>query len=284
MTMLLSELQNRRIAFTSPSPYSDFLQQYLKSARAEAIWVPTIAIQRSDRTRANIRTALTNHLSQVSGIAFTSRNGIRAIAEILPQVFSTLPPLSNPFYLAALGRDVELLSSLESFWKHPHRQVISPNIATPQALVQQLGNGKGQSILCPVPQVLQLREPDVVPNFLSSLEQFGWQPIRVDAYETIWRGPDCARLLLHQNNPEKAKTIDALIFTSTGEVEGLLKSFKSLGLDPLSKLKSMGMAIAAHGPVTAQGARAFGIDVQVVSQNSSSFTGVLQALQYYWAI
>ena len=48
--------------------------------------------------------------------------------------------------------------------------MICPDIATPQALVQELGDGQGRSILCPVPKVMGLREPDVVPSF--------WQPLK----------------------------------------------------------------------------------------------------------
>ena len=94
--MLEPDLRDRRIAFTSPASYAEFLQQQLEQAGAEAIWMPTISIQQSDRTRNAVQNALINHLSQVQGIAFTSRNGIRAVAEVLPKVFSALPKLNTP--------------------------------------------------------------------------------------------------------------------------------------------------------------------------------------------
>lgn len=286
-------LGNCRIAFTSPASYAEFLKQHLEAAGAKAVWVPTIEIQRSDRTRAHIRETLTTHLSQVSGIAFTSRNGIDALAAELPQILTTETQLKNPFLLGALGRDVEGLSSLTALWAHPHSQILCPDIATPQALVELLGHGQGRSILCPVPRVVGLREPDVVPNFLAALEQSNWCAIRVDAYETAWNGPNCAQPLWLPNQPPEAmecvdgspKTpqlldIQALVFTSTAEVEGLLASFEALGVDPFAVLDPV--LIAAHGPVTARGARALGLEVQVVSRDSSSFAGVVQALQDYW--
>ena len=62
---------------------------------------------------------------------------------------------------------------------------------------------------------------------------------------------------------------------------GWLTHMQCLGLDPKHWLHNV--VVAVHGPVTAQGIQSLGLDVDVVSQDSSSFAGVLQALQLHWS-
>jgi uroporphyrinogen-III synthase len=149
-----------------------------------------------------------------------------------------------------------------------------PDIATPAGLVKSLGNGCGRKVLCPVPAVIGLNEPDVVPDFLGDLESAGWIAVRIPAYETKWIGPHCADVLVEHDG-----RLDAIVFTSTAEVEGLLK-----GLDAVDwnwdkvKQRWPRMVVAAHGPVTAKGVEGFGLTVDVVGERFSSFDGVLDAL------
>ncbi|KAL6279242.1 hypothetical protein ACE6H2_016123 [Prunus campanulata] len=56
-----------------------------------------------------------------------------------------------------------------------------------------------------------------------------------------------------------------MVFTSTAEVEGLLKSFKEFGLDwEMAKKRCPKMLVAAHGPITAAGAHMLGVRVDLV--------------------
>lgn len=156
-----------------------------------------------------------------------------------------------------------------------HVRVIVPSIATPQGMVEELGDGHGRHILCPVPVVEDLEEPHVVPDFLENLAARGWRPYRLNAYSTKWVGAECARPLL------PFRKLDALIFTSTAEVEGLLKSLKALGTTmPKTGRKPI---IAAHGPVTAAGAARLGIQIDVISKDFHSFSGIIDALDLFWA-
>jgi hypothetical protein len=63
------------------------------------------------------------------------------------------------------------------------------------------------------------------------------------------------------------------------EVEGLLKGLDAAGWS-WARLRARwpGMVVAAHGPVTADGARRLGVEVDVVSARFSSFHGVVDAL------
>lgn len=72
---------------------------------------------------------------------------------------------------------------------------------------------------------------------------------------------------------------DAVVFTSTAEVEGLLKGLDAAGWSwPRLRARWPRMVVAAHGPVTADGVRRLGIEVDVVGARFSSFHGVLDAL------
>lgn len=197
------------------------------------------------------------------------------MAEVLQKNPHLSQPIADGFFFAALGKDAELLLELDMVGDiRKHVTMVVPSVATPQALVEELGDGHGRSILCPVPSVEGLEEPSVVPDFLEALLARGWRPTRLNAYATRWVGEECARPLLPLQN------LDALVFTSTAEVEGMLKSLKVLGITTVrSGTKPV---IAAHGPVTAAGAARLGIQVDVVSKNFHSFNGIIDALYLYW--
>ena len=76
-----------------------------------------------------------------------------------------------------------------------------------------------------------------------------------------------------------------LFFTSTAEVEGLLKSLQELGLNwDMMRMRCPRMLVAAHGPVTASGAERLGVGIDVVSTRFDSFDGVVDALAYRWKL
>ncbi|MED6209361.1 hypothetical protein PIB30_053910 [Stylosanthes scabra] len=143
-------------------------------------------------------------------------------------------------------------------------------------LAAALGPGGGRRVLCPVPLVVGLEEPPVVLAFLQELRTFGWAPTRVEAYETRWGGPRCAEAIVKGSEDGR---MDALVFTSSAEVEGLLKSLSEFGLSfEEVKRRCPGLFVAAHGPVTAAGAERLGVKVDVVSSKFGSFDGVVDVL------
>lgn len=191
------------------------------------------------------------------------------------------PPLAADgeiFTVSALGKDSELLS--ESFTsklcENPERiRVVVPPVATPSGLVEALGLGLGRKVLCPVPTVIGLKEPPVVPKFLADLARRGWEAVRVDAYETRWRS-GVAKLV---EKIEEECGVDAIVFTSTAEVEGLLKSLAEVGMNwEMVRRMCPRMVAAAHGPVTAAGAEKLGVGIDLVSSRFGSFDGVVDAL------
>ncbi|XP_047051759.1 uncharacterized protein LOC124657216 [Lolium rigidum] len=281
-------LAGRRVAFTTPQTtdggggYGGRLGTLLRQRGAHPFAVPTIAIRahEPDRLRPYL---LPGALDPFAALAFTSRSGIAAFSRALPSTSAHLP-LSDaasalPFTVAALGSDADLLDGafLARLCRDAGRRVavLVPDVPTPAGLVEALGRGSGRRVLCPVPDVDGLREPPVVPDFLAGLEAAGWVAVRAPAYTTCWAGPGCAEALVAPD----AAAPDAVVFTSSAEVEGLLKGLDAAGWS-WARLRARwpGMVVAAHGPVTADGVRRLGIEVDVVSSRFSSFHGVLDAL------
>ncbi|KAF8780950.1 hypothetical protein HU200_000915 [Digitaria exilis] len=278
-------LAGRRVAFTTPQTggggaYGGRLGSLLRQRGARPVPVSTIAVEPHDPDRLR-HFLLPGALDHFAALAFTSRSGISAFAGALP---SSHRPLSDasalPFTVAALGSDADLLdgaflSRLCGDAGATRVTVLVPDVPTPAGLVEALGSGSGRRVLCPVPDVVGLREPPVVPDFLAGLEAAGWVAVRAPAYTTSWAGPGCAEALV---DPDAA-TPDAVVFTSTAEVEGLLKGLDAVGWS-WARLRARwpGMVVAAHGPVTADGARSLGVEVDVVSARFSSFHGVVDAL------
>lgn len=280
-------LAGRRVAFTTPQTggggaYGGRLGALLLQRGAHPVPVPTITVRPHDRDRLR-PFLLPGALDPFAAIAFTSRSGISAFAGALPSFSSSHRPLSDaasalPFTVAALGSDADLLDRafLSRLCGDAGRvSVLVPDVPTPAGLVDALGPGSGRRVLCPVPDVVGLREPPVVPDFLAGLEAAGWVAVRAPAYITCWAGPGCAEALVAGD----AAAPDAIVFTSTAEVEGLLKGLDAAGWS-WTRLRTHwpGMVVAAHGPVTANGARRLGVEVDAVSARFSSFGGVLDAL------
>ncbi|KAL3525127.1 hypothetical protein ACH5RR_013499 [Cinchona calisaya] len=287
---------SRLIAFTTPKNYAPRISHFIQLKGWRPLWCPSVIVETTPQTISSIQFYLSknnpnNHLQnhsnleEFSGVAFTSRTGITAFTEALNSIQTApLAPDGETFTVSALGKDSEVLdkSFIEKLCENPGRiEILVPPVATPSSLVESLGFGQGRKLLCPVPLVLGLEEPPVVPNFLSDLAKMGWKAVRVDGYETRWAGPTCAEEAVRRTEEECG--LDAIVFTSTAEVEGLLKSLKELGMNwEIMRLRCPRMLVAAHGPVTASGAERLGVGIDLVSSRFESFDGVVDALAYRW--
>ncbi|KAG6770209.1 hypothetical protein POTOM_025884 [Populus tomentosa] len=206
-----------------------------------------------------------------------------SIAFTTPPDFST-SSLSNPLFPSGGPTNSTLstpppLPSPPSLLRHrfPFPHLLVPTITTRNGVVHLLGTGRCRKVLCPVPRVVGLEEPPVVPDFLRELEAVGWVPIRVDAYETRWLGPACAKGVVERSDEG---LLDAMVFASSGEVEGLLKSLKELGWEwEMMMRRWPNLVVVTHGPVAAAGAASLGVNVNVVSERFDSFQGTVDAVK-----
>lgn len=268
------------VVFTTPANYASRLSNLLILKGHTPLWCPTIT---TDPTPHALTPYISpQSISLLSAVAFPSRASINSFSLAAQSLQNPLlPSEGETFILAALGKDADLIDSefVSRICSNSQRiEVLIPPIATPSALVKSLGEGHGRRILCPVPLVVELEEPPVVPDFLRDLEDFGWIPVRVNAYETKWKGPNCAKEVVIRGEEEDGE-VNAVVFTSTGEVEGFLKSLRELGWNwEMVRRKWPRLIVAAHGPVTAAGAERFGVDVDIVGAKFDSFHGVVDAL------
>ncbi|XVE97521.1 hypothetical protein REPUB_Repub03eG0026700 [Reevesia pubescens] len=280
ITPLSTTTMKPTVIFTTPPNYAARLSNLLTLKGHTPLWCPTIT---THSTPQSLSTYLSPHsLSLFSAITFPSRASITSFSLAALSIPKPLLPSHGPtFILAALGKDSELLNTLfiSQICSNLQRiKVLVPPTATPNNLALSLGEGYGRRVLCPVPKVVGLNEPPVVPDFLKDLESHGWVPVRVDAYETRWMGPNCAEEMVRKGE-ENGSEVDAIAFTSSGEVEGFLKSLKEFGWDwGMVRKRWPRLVVAAHGPVTAAGAERLGVDVDIVSSNFCSFQGVVDAL------
>ncbi|KEH41583.1 putative tetrapyrrole biosynthesis, uroporphyrinogen III synthase [Medicago truncatula] len=271
-------IHNPSVAFTTPQNYASRLSHLLTVNAFKPLWCPTLTIQ---PTPSTFSPYLSPHsLDPFSAIAFTSRTAIQSFHQAISSL--SHPPLSvdgPTFTVAALGKDSELLHKefLSRICAGSDRvKVLVPPVATPSSLASELGDGGGRRVMCPVPLVVGLEEPPVVPSFLQELRDGGWVPVRVEAYETRWSGPRCAEGIVKAVEEEG---LDAVVFTSSAEVEGLLKSLDGFGMGFGDlRRKCPGLVVAAHGPVTAAGAERLGVEVDVVSSKFHSFDGIIDVL------
>ncbi|KAJ8753231.1 hypothetical protein K2173_017838 [Erythroxylum novogranatense] len=275
----MSTTHNPIVAFTTPENYAARLSRLLALNSLTPLWCPTITTKPTPQ--ALVHHLAPNSLTGFSALAFPSRTAISAVtAASLSLPTPLLPPSGDKFIVAALGKDAELINEefLRRFCGDNEKvRVLVPPTATPADMVRCLGEGFGRRVLCPVPRVVGLTEPPVVPGFIRELEESGWVPVRVDAYETRWSGPKCARTIVER----REKGLDAVVFTSIGEVEGLLKSLVELGWDWETVRRVWPrLVVAAHGPVTAAGAESLGVDVDVVNGRFDSFGGVAEAVGF----
>ncbi|KAL8199558.1 hypothetical protein R6Q57_013126 [Mikania cordata] len=279
---------HRLVAFTTPENYAGRLSPLIYRNDWTPIWCPSVAVEPTTNTKSSILHYITPpnpHINQFSAIAFTSRTGISAFSDALSELKS--PPVSpsgdDIFTICALGNDAELLDSsfISRICNNRDRiKILVPDIASPAGLVESLGFGEGRRVLCPVPLVVGLEEPPVVPDFIRGLNSKGWVAVRVDAYETRWMGAECATAMWPRDG---GCEVDAVVFTSTGEVEGMLKSLRAMGTDWQAVVKrNPTMVVAAHGPVTAAGAENLGVRVDVFGSKFGSFEGVVDALAHFW--
>jgi uroporphyrinogen-III synthase len=134
---------------------------------------------------------------------------------------------------------------------------LQPATFTTAALARAFPRGSGR-VLC--------ARADVAPAGLEdALARKGWDPVRVDAYRTVFVGslPPGVRLALRRDE------VDAVTFTSASTVRGFTAAAKGIAV--------MGKVICI-GPVTASEARRHGLRVARVAR-PHTIDGLVSAVE-----
>lgn len=210
-------------------------------------------------------------------IAFTSRNGIEAFFQRLEDLELNLDALTNCMF-CAIGTDAERLAAFGI------KADLIPTQPSPTGIITELAkipNIAQQTVLVPVPEVVGVPEPDVIPNFIAGLEKLGMKVTCVPTYRTRCLDKNIYEVELNLIRQGK---IDVIAFSSTVEVAAFLQMVdaKSDYEDFAISRRLEATRIACFGPYTAANAQKLGLNVSIVAQDYSSFTGFAEAIAL-WA-
>mmetsp|Transcript_36733 Transcript_36733/g.93900 ORF Transcript_36733/g.93900 Transcript_36733/m.93900 type:complete len:342 (-) Transcript_36733:44-1069(-) len=274
-------LSGRRVMITAPRQYAAKLAGRLIDAGAQPVWTPAVTITALDDAAA-IATldALLANLEDYTHIAFVSTNSFHSVLSRLslmhggPQEAAAAIVWSGA-RCCALGADAEELR------RNGVPCHVQPAEASTMGLARELegrGEAAGARVLCPVPSVEgYLTEPRVVPAFLAALEEAGADAVRANAYLSR-HGLGAQDAAAEREMLERGR-IDAIAFSSTAEAQGLAHAMGG-ATAVRSAVEQHGVVLAAHGRYTAAGAgEVLGMPVECVSRDSSTFAGLVHALE-----
>ncbi|MBF6590658.1 MAG: uroporphyrinogen-III synthase [Ktedonobacterales bacterium] len=244
------------IAITRPPEQAGALARALEALGARVTTLPAITIAPAVETTA--LDAALGELATYDWVVFTSVNGVQAFDERLvacglgweargrARVAAIGPATARA--LAARGAAADVV----------------PAEYVAEALAEALGNVAGQRILLP--------RADIARETLArELTVRGAEVNEIAAYRTITR-PIPPELLARVAGEERA---DAITFTSSSTVRGLLESLAAAGRAPEVALG--GIALAAIGPITAATLREHGLEPAIVAEEYT-VSGLVRAL------
>ncbi len=255
-------LYNKRILITAPRNYASRFAGEIINYGGIPIIMSTIetCYLSSYKTLDNCL----NNITQFNYIAFTSRNGINAVISRLKTLNLPLSCLDN-CQLIAIGNDAQRLEEMGL------KVAIIPSEPSPQGIVLELAkipHIHQQTILVPIPKVVDISEPDIIPNFLAALATLDIKITTVDAYQTRCLDADLYAVEIDLIQQGK---IDIIAFSSTAEIESFLLMVNKTQVPKKS-------LIACFGPYTAGNARNLGLTVDIVGKDYHSFRGFVQAI------
>jgi uroporphyrinogen III methyltransferase/synthase len=254
-------LAGRRIAITRPREQAADLSARLEALGATVLALPSIAIEPVADTSA-LDAALAQ-LASYDWLVFTSANGVRAFDERLratgldwsarrrARVAAIGPATATA--LKRLGVVADLV----------------PAEYVAEGLLEALGNVAGQRILLPRADIAR-------DTMRDELRLRGAEVDEIAAYRTVLQ-PLPAELVQRALREER---VDAITFTSSSTVRGLVESLRASGQDPAVALSDV--ALACIGPITAATLREYGLEPALVAQEYT-VAGLVAALVAYFA-
>jgi len=254
-------LAGRHIAITRPPEQAPELAALLECAGARVTLLSSIAIAPLDDTAA-LDDAL-RRMSAFDWIVLTSVNGVAAVSA----------------RLAALGLDwagrgqarVAVIGPATA--RALEAQGVTPDLIPDEYVAEGILEGLGAVAGT---RVLLLRADIARRSLAEGLRARGATVEEVTAYRTVERPVEThtLRALLEADRP------DAITFTSSSTVRGLLKSIPTGGADPHDALA--GIALACIGPITAGTLREHGLEPVLVA-DEYTVPGLMRALAGYFS-
>jgi len=254
----------RKVLFGTPEGYAQRLAEAIEAAGGMPVPVPFIETVIPEDNPA--LDSLFKNIDTYDYIAFSSRKAIEAFFSSRYEVNES--DLSG-IKFCAIGKDADLL---REYGINPD---IVPAEPSPAGIIRSLANTEGierMSVAVIVPELRGITEPNVVPDFISGLQELGMEVTRVNAYRT---GPAEIKDKTEILSGIVSGSYDIIAFTSTAEAEAFLLMMAGRSLQP-------DQVIACFGPYTAANVRKMGLEVDLVAEDYSSFKGFADAMKQWY--
>ena len=242
---------------TRPAAQAEEFALALASRGAEPMRAPTIVLEPPDDPAAAHRCI--DELASYAWIVFTSANGVDAFFDRLASLDADARYIGG-VKVAAIG--AKTAARLARFGVRPDvvpAEFVGEEIA--RALIEAAH--PGDRVL-----VYRAQEArDILPQMLADA---GLEPVVVAAYRSATARDAHFR--------DKVARCDVLTFTSAGTVRGYVEQFESA---TAAAAAARGKVVACIGPITAEAARAAGMNVDVVA-TSYTTDALVEALEAHF--
>lgn len=253
-------LLGKHIGITRPREQAAALAERLEALGARVSLLAAISI--APLEDASALDAAIERLGGYDWIIFTSVNGVRAFADRLKATGHTWSDRGLA-RVAAIGP-----ATAQALQREGVTVDLTPDEYIAEGILEALNMVAGQRIL--------LARADIARRSLADgLRIRGADVDEVAAYRTIPEpvAPDLLQRTLVDDH------LDALTFTSSSTVRGLMQGLEAMGLDPRTALA--GVALAAIGPITAATLREYGVTPALVAEEYT-IPGLTDALVAYF--
>lgn len=256
-------LEGKTILVTAPSNYAYRFANVIEEAGGKAILFPTIQTIINPNTKAI--DSIWKQAESIDWLVLPSRKAMDAFFD---RIDSTSLNSISKLRFCAIGNDINYLKE-----KYNTIAAIEPKESGPNGIVEELGkqaNIQGQNIVVIAPLVIGVEEPNVIPNFIRDLKSLKANVTKAEGYIT-----QLSDSLNYLNEIELLKNgkIDIIAFTSTAEIEALIKL---TSLELIDK-----QIVACFGPYTGNNAKEFGLNPEYIGQKYSSFEDFVSGITEY---
>jgi len=259
-------LKNSTILVTAPSNYASRFEQFIKKENGTPLIMSTI--ETICNPQSEKLDQLLKHPDQYDYVVLPSRKAIQCFMEELKRNKVGGKRFTSLKY-CAIGKDIDYLKK-----QYDKEVAFIPEEPSPSGITESLSKIKNidqKTIAVIAPKVMGITEPNTIPRFLENLDTLGSNVIKVEGY--ITRATDSSKY------PEKLKQIrqgeiDVIAFTSTAEIEALIKM-----LDEVHWLNQN--TIACFGPYTAANAKELGVEVDFTGRNFHSFEEFVDGIKKF---
>jgi uroporphyrinogen-III synthase len=256
-------LAGRHIAITRPREQAAALAKRLEALGARVSLLSAISIAPLEDP-APLDAAIVR-LSGYDWLVFTSVNGVRAFADRLAATGHTWADRGLA-RVAAIGP-----ATAQALERAGVAVDLTPDEYVAECILEGLGLVAGQRML--------LARADIARRSLADgLRLRGAEVDEVAAYRTLTQ-PVAPDLIQRTLGDTSAGRVDAITFTSSSTVRGLLAGLAATGRDPREALR--GVALAAIGPITAATLREQGLTPALVA-DEYTIPGLTAALVAYF--